>query len=215
MSATWPRIRMPVLLAMLAMVFCVGIVTIHFWLREPHAARQARQALAAGRYNDADVALARWLKAVPAAAEAHLLKGRVAVELGHIAEAVAELNRAQNDQTDPHGMALLRAIIASKAGRHAVALPVLQQAFDAGRAPDRQVDQRLAKTYLETYDLEGAAVVLDRWARDFPDDPKPHLWRAEIDRRTGGDGEALQRDYREAIRRDPSLAAGRLPPAPG
>jgi Flp pilus assembly protein TadD len=204
--------RIPVvgLLGLLALAAGAGVVSPWFWQREPLAARQARQAVAAGRYDDAERALARWLKAGADGGEAHLLKGRVAAGAGRLSEAVDELKQAQFRGTDPHGAALLRAIIASKAGRHSEARATLKEAYDAGPAPDRQVTEALAKTYLETFDLQGAAVVLDHWARDFPTDPKPYLWRAEIDRRTEGGAEAVQRDYREALRRDPSLAPAHL-----
>jgi Flp pilus assembly protein TadD len=194
----------------LAVAVGVGIGTRPLWRVEPRAARDARQALAAGRYDEAGNELARWLRAAPDASEAHLLKGRAAVAMGRLPEAVDELKRAQALGHPRDGLALLRAIIAAKAGRHAEAEPTLKQAFDAGRTPDRQVDEALAKVYLQTYNLEGAAGVLDRWAREFPDDPKPHLWRAEVHSRTGGDAGAVERDYREALARDPSLVRARL-----
>ena len=108
---------------------------------------------------------------------------------------------------------LLRALITSKTKRYAEAKPTLRQAFVQQRTPDRQVDEALAKAYLETYDLTRAMMVLDRWARDFPDDPKPFLWRAEVHSRTNESVGAVEDDYREALRRDPSLARAR--PWPG
>ena len=67
----------------------------------------------------------------------------------------------------------------------------------------------LAKIYLETYDLSRAEVALKHWMRDAPDDAKPYLWRAEIDSRTGK-ARNVENDYREALRRDPDLAAAQL-----
>ena len=68
----------------------------------------------------------------------------------------------------------------------------------------------MAKVYLETYDLKRAALALERWTHDFPDDAKPYLWRVQIDSRTGSDPRAVEIDYREALRRDPSLSTARL-----
>src|SRR6185437_10786129 len=70
--------------------------------------------------------------------------------------------------------------------------------------------EALARVYLETYDMKRAAAVLDRWAGDFPDDPKPHLWRAEIHGRDGNEASRVLGDYGEALRRDPTLASARL-----
>jgi tetratricopeptide (TPR) repeat protein len=180
------------------------------WWTEPREAWEARKALANGRYDDAGEALTRWLRVVPDEAEPHFLNGRVAVAASRLPEAAFELKRAQALGYSRNKLALLRALIAAKAGRHTEAEPLLRQAFDQDGVTDRQVDEALAKAYLETYDLGRAAVVLDRWARDFPNDPKPHLWRAEIHGRTGGDQGALEVDYNEALRRDPSLAIARL-----
>ncbi len=197
MTRIGPRIRIGMAFAVLAIA--VAIVARQWSTAEPRAASEARQALAAGRYDEAGSVLTRWLRAQPAASEAHVLKGRVAVAMGRINEAADELKRAQALGHALDDLALLRAMIASKIGRHAEAEPALKRAFDEGRTPDRQVDEALAKTYLETFNLEGAAKVLDRWASEFPDDPKPHLWRAEIHSRTGGDAGAVEKDYREAL----------------
>jgi tetratricopeptide (TPR) repeat protein len=177
---------------------------------EPREALAGRKALADGRYDDAGKAIARWLRVAPDAPEAHFLQGRIAVAANRLPEAANELKRAQALGYPRDKLALLRALIASKAGRHAEAAPTLRQVFAEERVTDRQVDEALAKAFLETYDLPHAMEVLDRWARDFPADPKPHLWRAEIHGRTGGDQAALEVDYREALRRDPSLALARL-----
>jgi tetratricopeptide (TPR) repeat protein len=180
------------------------------WLREPRAAREARQAFTRGQYADASKALAIWLIAVPESAEAYLLKGRIAVAEGQLSEAVRDLQRAETLGMTRDELAVAQALIAAKAGRHTDALPTLQRAFAARRTPDRQVDEALAKAYLETYDLTRAGEVLDRWVHDFPDDPKPHLWRAEVHGRTGGDASAVLTDYREALRRDPTQARAHL-----
>jgi tetratricopeptide (TPR) repeat protein len=177
---------------------------------EPRDVRAARQSIARGQYDQASLALDRWLRAAPDAPEAHLLKGRVAAALGRLAEAADELKRAHALGQARDELAVLQALIASKAGRHAEAEPILRRAYDALRAPDKQLEEALAKVYLETYDLTRGSLVLDRWERDFPDDPKPYLWRAEVHSRAGSDPRAVEMDYREALRRAPSLARARL-----
>ena len=105
--------------------------------------------------------------------------------MNRLPEAAYELKRAQTLGFPRDELALLQALIASKAGRPSEAEPVLKRAFAEHRKPDRQLHEALAKAYLETYDLTDAALALDRWARDFPDDPKPYLWRAEVDSQAG------------------------------
>jgi tetratricopeptide (TPR) repeat protein len=152
----------------------------------------------------------RWLQIVPSAPEAHLVKGRVAVARSQLLKAADEFRQAQTLGVPRSDLALLQALIASKAGRHAEALPTLSHFFATERAPDRQIDEALAKAYLETYDLKRARDVLNRWARDFPADPKPYLWMAEVDSRSDGGQAAIEVDYRQALVRDPSLARARL-----
>ena len=128
-----------------------------------------------------------------------------------VADAAAALQQALASGGDPPpGAVVLRALIAAAIGRTDEAEPTLTQAFDAGGPPDRLVDEALAKLRIETFDLSRAATVLDRWVRDFPSDPKPHLWRAEIHGRTGGDSGAVANDYRAALARDPNLTDARL-----
>ncbi len=212
MSRIGPRIRIVKAIRVLTFAMLAGAVVSaawFVWTKEPREARQARQALAEGRYDDAGQALTRWLGAVPDAPEAHFLKGRVAVAMGRLSDAALELKRAQALGLPRAELALLQALVATKVGRHAQAEPVLRRAFEEQHAPDRQVDEALAKVYLETYDLTRSATVLQVWARDFPDDPKPHLWWAEIHSRAG-EQEKVADDYREALRRNPSLARAHL-----
>ncbi|APW63582.1 tetratricopeptide repeat protein [Paludisphaera borealis] len=177
---------------------------------EPATAREARAAVAAGRYEDASAALARWAAAAPDEPEALVTEGRILIARGAVVEAREALKKAIARGVPGPGPALLRALIAAKTGRGAEAVPALHREFAEGRGPDRQVDEALAKVYLEAFDLGRATAVLDRWARDFPDDPKPYLWRAEAHARDGGDPGAVLHDYQEALDRDPKLARARL-----
>jgi tetratricopeptide (TPR) repeat protein len=123
---------------------------------------------------------------------------------------MSELERARALGHPRDELVVLEALIASKAGRLIEAEPTLKKFFDNNPRTDRQVNEALAKVYLETYNLTRAAIVLDRWTNDFPADAKPHLWLAEIHSRTGGDFRAVECDYREALQRDPALARAHL-----
>jgi tetratricopeptide (TPR) repeat protein len=68
----------------------------------------------------------------------------------------------------------------------------------------------LARIDMERFELADATVVLDRWAREVPDDPRPLVMRAEIDRRTGMPRREIIGHFREALRRDPNCDEARL-----
>ena len=180
MSRMAPRVPASKALFALALAVVAALAVVRLARpTEPHEAMAVRQAFSDGHYGRASDLVTGWLEASPDAPEAHLLNGRLAVAKGQLAEAAESLKRAQALGAGHDELDLLRALIASKAGRHGEAIPALSRAFAAMRPPDRQVDEALAKAYLETYDLTRALEVLDRWTRDFPDDPKPYLWRAQ------------------------------------
>jgi tetratricopeptide (TPR) repeat protein len=173
-------------------------------------ARQVRQAIVGGRLAAVEAPIRRWVKARPDSPEAHLLKGRFELARDNINGAFEGLKRARSLGGHQPELDLLQALIAAKHGRPMEAEPVLRQAFEAASAPDPQLDEALARVYLETFDLVRATAVLDRWAREAPDDPRPHLWRAEIDSRRESAPDAVLNDYREALKRDPRLERARL-----
>lgn len=170
----------------------------------------ARQAVAGGRYAEASVLIERWLKAAPESAEGHYLEARVALGMDRPEGFATGLDKAKALGHPKADLDVLWAVIATKKGRHAEAEPVLRRAFWDARGPDPLVDEALAKVYLETFDFDRAGSVIERWAREAPHNPKPYLWRVEIDSRMADDPLAVVRDYREALKRDPNLAKARL-----
>ena len=203
--------KIPVGLSIVAVVVLVGSALIWQVDRgEPRFGRDAWQALGEGRLDAAAEAADRWLTSEPGTAEAHLLRGRIALERNRPADAASELRRVLELGGATPGAVLLRALIAAKVGRVAEAEPELTRAFDAAETPDRAVDAALAKIRIEAFDLQRAGPILDRWVHDFPTDPQPHLWRAEIHSRTSGDATAALNDYRAALRLDPHLTEARL-----
>src|SRR5206468_90013 len=85
----------------------------------------------------------------------------------------------------PEAIGRLRGLVLARAGRPEAAEPLLRSAWEHARGPDPEVAEALARIYLETFRLDRAAAVLDRWAREVPADPRPCLWRTEVDTRTG------------------------------
>ncbi|WZP00349.1 tetratricopeptide repeat protein [Isosphaeraceae bacterium EP7] len=173
-------------------------------------ARAARRAVADSQFDEADATLGRWLLMRPRSAEAYYLKARVALARKKPQEAVAGLAAARALGYPAAPLDRLDAIIRANAGRHAEAEPVLRRVLEESKAPDPEAAEALARVYLETYRFQDAAVVIDRWMRDAPDDAKPYLWRTEVNSRLKKDSIAQIRDYRAALDRDPTLDRARL-----
>jgi tetratricopeptide (TPR) repeat protein len=118
--------------------------------------------------------------------------------------------RARELGCPPESLAVLGALIDARGGRYAQAEPILRRAFNEDRETDPLLDEILARLYLETYELSRAELVLARWARQAPQDPRPYLWRAEIHvRKNSSDPGDIIRDYRQALKRDPGLIVPR------
>jgi tetratricopeptide (TPR) repeat protein len=175
------------------------------------AARATRRAVAEGRYAEAEGHLARWLRARPGSDEAHELKARVALAADRLPEAAAEWQRARELGRPLEALDPVRAMLLARQGGHeAEAEPILLTARSNAQETDPQVEEALARIYLATYRFGFALDAIDRWRRAAPGDPKPYLWKVEVDDRTDAGPAALIADYREALRRNPDLDRARL-----
>jgi tetratricopeptide (TPR) repeat protein len=129
-------------------------------------------------------------------------------------EAAGELARARQRGEPAAQIDRLWGLVYAQAGRPDEALPLLRRAWDQPDEPakhsDPQVAEALARIYMERFELAEAAIVVDRWARDVPIDPKPLIWRANIDRRIGPGSQVVIPHYEEALRRDPACDEARL-----
>jgi tetratricopeptide (TPR) repeat protein len=63
---------------------------------------------------------------------------------------------------------------------------------------------------MERFELADAIAVLDLWAHEVANDPKPLVWRAKVERRIGVDRPVIIGHFQEALRRDPSSDEARL-----
>ena len=167
-----------------------------------------REAFRDRRYDEADRVVEAWRKASPKSAEAAYWRGRLALAGRLPREFDEALKQAEALGLDRSRLDLLKALSTALAGRFAEVEPRLRDAFNA-LDPDVLVLDALASGYLETYDFPRASLVLNRWLAASPSDPIPYLRRAEIDIRKS-DQNALIVDYREALKRDSSLAKARL-----
>ena len=202
------RLRMATVLTMIGLPALAAVCLA--WRAGPREESEALRAVTSGRYAEAAEVLERRLRGAPRSAEAHLLKGRVAVARDRLPDAAEELkvrNRsaAGRDELRTAPCPDRRQGWPPRRGR-ARAEPGVRRGAGAGPAGRRSPGPGLSRDLR----LKRAAAVLDRWARDFPDDPKPHLWCAEVHARDGHEAGRVLEDYREALRRDPDLAPARL-----
>ena len=155
--------------------------------------------------------ISRWLWASADSSLGHFLKARDAYVRGHLDEARFHLDRAQRGGHPEREVSRLRALIAVRLGRYAEAEPILIRLLTTSPAPDPEAGEALTRIFLETYRLEPAARVIDRWIRDAPRDGKPYLWLTEVDRRLRSDKPGVMEEhYRTALRLDPGLDKARL-----
>jgi tetratricopeptide (TPR) repeat protein len=167
-------------------------------------ARAARRLIAEGKFEEARVPLERWLRARPDSGEAVFLLAKGALHFQLFDQGFEFLRRAETLGYPREPVARERALALLRMGRHDAAAPILNGlVFAPGGKPDPEADEALAKCYLETFQLRAAGAVIERWIRDAPRDPKPYLWKAQIDRRIDADPTVLTKDYETAIRLDP------------
>ena len=173
-------------------------------------AEAVRKAVEAGRPDVAEAPLHRWLQSSPRSAEAQYYLARVAGAVGDRETATHGMATAQSLGLDAARSACLFGLFLARDGRPAEAEPYLRRAFDDLKGPDPELAEALARAYLGSFRLERARSVLERWARESPDDGRPYLLLTEVGTRTGDDAQAVLAYYREALRRDPSLAPAHL-----
>lgn len=172
--------------------------------------QRARSDLARGDFTSAAANIAAVLKSWPRSAEAHYLQAKVDYANDRLIETAKDLGLARDfgfptDQLEPFWAALtshqkLDPAATEDTLRRAMARP----------EPQPEAAGALARIYLESFRLDQAAPVIERWMKDAPYDARPYLYRIEIKKRSDADPSFLIRDYREALRRDPKLAKARL-----
>jgi tetratricopeptide (TPR) repeat protein len=167
-------------------------------------ARAARRLIDEGKFEEARAPLERWLRARPDSGEAVFLLAKGALHFRLFDQGFQFLQRAEALGYPSEPVARQRAIALLQMGQHGAAAPILNRlVFAPGAKPDPEADEALAKCYLETFQLRAAEAVIERWIHDSPRDPKPYLWKAQIDRRINADPTVLTEDYEKAIKLDP------------
>ncbi len=188
----------------------VAVPMLRSGARARSAARLAREALAARRFEEARDLIGRWDALAPRDGEPAYYRALLEVEADRPAEAIDAIRRSVARGYPAGPLEVLRAILMARAGRLDEAEPVLARAFQGGDGPRVEVAEALARIYLKTFRLAEAARALDAWTLAAPDDPRPFLLRNEVDERVESGPAAPIRNYREALRRDPGRLDARL-----
>src|SRR5271165_5051238 len=191
-----------IVLIIVALLFRRGLLEIN----RRASAKLAQDLISAGKFEEAGLPLAHWLKTEPDSAEARFLAARRAFGLQHFNVGIAELEAARKLGYPDKAIDRERGILLARAGRLTEAEPILRKLFLAragDRAADPDLDEALAKCYIENFQLRASEEVVKRWLVDAPTDAKPHYWNAELKRRTSEvDLEALTRDYEHVLKLD-------------
>ena len=174
------------------------------------AGRLAREAVEAGREAEARALLDRWASLEPKGGEPDYYRARLEVQLDRPAEAMEAMRRSLAQGRAEGSLRVLRAILLARAGKLEEAEPALTAAFREGVEPKADVAEALSRIFLQTFRLGEAGRVLDVWMMAAPEDPRPYLRLNEVAERTDSDPEVQVRNYREALRRDPTLDSARL-----
>jgi predicted Zn-dependent protease len=168
------------------------------------------RALADGELAQASETVDQWLTSSPNSAEAHYFKARIAWAKNDLATADHELATARTLGYDWTPLARLRGLLLARANRTSEAEPLLRDAFYDSRELDLEVAEALTKLYLGTFRLGEAAMILDRWSRERPDDARPYFLHTEIDTRIDAASDIIIARCRAALERDPGLDQARL-----
>jgi tetratricopeptide (TPR) repeat protein len=214
-AALGPKwLRVMGLLGVLVLVLVAGAWTagqVQALIAVRTDARDARRLIAEGKFAEARGPLERWLKARPDSGEAVFLLARGALHFQLFDQGLQFLARAETLGYPGGPIARERGRALLRIGRYDEAAAILNRlVFAPGAPPDPQADEALAQCYLETFQLGAATSVITRWIRDAPRDPKPYLWKAQVDRRTEADPAVLTEDYQNALKRDPGCAEALL-----
>ncbi|MGE3820091.1 MAG: tetratricopeptide repeat protein [Isosphaeraceae bacterium] len=173
-------------------------------------AESARQAVRERRFDQAEVAVDRWIALRPQDGEPHYWKARVLLARDLPQPTLDAITAAAQRGYDRKPLEAIRGVMLARAGKFPEAEPLLRRAAAENLGPEPEISEGLARVYLGTFQLAKAATALDRWMEAAPEDARPHLWRNEIEERNSAEASVLIRNYRLALQRDPNLDEARL-----
>jgi tetratricopeptide (TPR) repeat protein len=198
----------------LAAVLVAALAGVGAWLAigrpAGNAAALVEAAIADRRFEEAKKRLDEWLAHEPASSTAHCLLGRLLLAKEKPQEALAAFNRALSLGHPLEELEGPVGVILARSGRHKDAEPHLLRARSRSPAPDPDIEEALARVFMDSFRFGPALDAVDRWIKAAPQAATPWLWRARIDGRTGAGPDRIAEDYRQALKRDPGSDDARL-----
>ncbi|MDX2038746.1 MAG: tetratricopeptide repeat protein [Isosphaeraceae bacterium] len=171
---------------------------------------EAESAVYSKEFTNSTAALESLERLRPSSPEAEYLRAVVEVRRDRPEPAMDAMRRALERGYPEPPLLVLRAVLMARADRYAESEPLLAEAFREEAEPRAEIAEALSRCYLRTFQPARLQAPLARWMELSPDDPRPYLWRVELNQRLATEVDPLIRDYREALRRDPTLEDARL-----
>ena len=183
-----------------------------FWGRsEGLWVAQIRAHLVAHRFEEAREGIEQWLAVQPRSASAHYFAALVAWKQKRFETIPATLAEARTLGYDGFEIDRLWGLVLADVGKLDQAEPLLRRAWERSKPrADLDVAPALARILMERFETGLAMEVLDRWAREDATDPRPLVWKADLERRVGSGGSVAIDLYRKALDLDPAHDAARL-----
>ena len=172
--------------------------------------RRTRDALAAGRIDEAAAELERWVEREPQSAEAQFLKARIALRLDRIEEAATALRRAYEWGHPRDETQRLEAALMAQTSRIDQAEPLLRRAQEAQLGPEPEITAALARIAMARYNFTEAIRQIERWSQVAPWDARPYILRIELLRRSDSEAGPILENCLKALELDPESAQARL-----
>jgi tetratricopeptide (TPR) repeat protein len=167
-------------------------------------------AISEGRLDDAASLLDPWVERQPNSPAAQALLGRLLLAREKPQEALAAFSRAQSLGHPQEALEGPVGVILARSGRHADAEPHLLRARERSTVPDPDIEEALARVFMDSFRFGPALDAVGRWIEAAPHAATPWIWRAELDGRTGAGADRVAEDYRQALQRDPDSDDARL-----
>ena len=161
------------------------------------------RALDAGDVQAASAALSRLEARRPGSAEVEYFKARLAWRREDGAAVLDHLRKARDLGYPESPLNRLVGLLYARSGQPEKAEPMLLQAWETSTGNDPEVADALCRIFFESFRVDPALAVIDRWESRAPDDVRPRIWRAEVHSRRGPGPEIQAKDYTDILVLDP------------
>ena len=196
------------MLLVLALALVGGAVVWAPSLRADYHLRNAKRALDARDYDQADAELARHLEFRPASAEGNFLLARLSRRMGQAQRARKHLDASLTAGFSKDAVALERHLLGAQDGDFGGGADALLRRAIENPTERFYVFEALSQGYTKTYRLSEARYCLNRMLEDEPENVYALVRRGWVLERLG-DNEAAQEDYRRAVLLRPDNLLGR------